>query len=180
MLRRVENVDVSHRAGFFTNKGLVTLHVGRKQHRTIANVHRSEYDQMLGHTAGYPVCFGQVGERSYWLFQGRWHWDNDGLSADQVYALLVTRDQRNQQRINRAQTIVAMQQQPAPTVRGAIPDDVKQYVWTRDGGCCRQCGSNVELQFDHVIPVAYGGATTAANLQILCGPCNRRKGASVV
>ncbi len=75
-----------------------------------------------------------------------------------------------------------MQHAPAPTIRGAIPDDLKQYVWQRDRGrCrCRQCGSNIELQFDHLIPLAFGGATTEQNLQILCGPCNRRKGASIV
>jgi 5-methylcytosine-specific restriction endonuclease McrA len=76
--------------------------------------------------------------------------------------------------------MVAMQQQPMPAARGAIPDDVKQFVWTRDGGRCCQCGSNVELQFDHMIPLAYGGASTVENLQVLCGPCNRRKGASVI
>lgn len=65
------------------------------------------------------------------------------------------------------------------SARRAIAPDLKQFVWKRDGGRCRQCGHNVELQFDHVIPIAYGGATTAENLQILCGPCNRRKGASV-
>lgn len=180
MLRRVENVSVSHKAGLFTKKGPIMLHVGGRVYQTFARVHRDEYQRMLNSTVTYPICFGRVGERSYWLFLNRWHWDNDGLSADQVHALVVTRDQRNQQRINRAQTMVAMQRQPTPTIRGAIPDDIKQFVWTRDGGRCRQCGSNVELQFDHVIPVAYGGGSTAENLQILCGPCNRRKGTSVI
>ena len=30
-----------------------------------------------------------------------------------------------------------------------------------------------------VIPVALGGATTIANLQLLCGDCNREKGADL-
>jgi hypothetical protein len=29
------------------------------------------------------------------------------------------------------------------------------------------------------IPVALGGATTVDNLQLLCGPCNRLKGADL-
>ena len=41
------------------------------------------------------------------------------------------------------------------------------------------CGAQFDLQYDHVIPVALGGATTAANLQVLCAPCNRRKGAGL-
>jgi 5-methylcytosine-specific restriction endonuclease McrA len=73
-----------------------------------------------------------------------------------------------------------MASQPVPAQRGAIPAGVKQLVWQRDRGQCRQCGANTELQFDHIIPLAKGGSTSDANLQILCGPCNRRKGASIV
>jgi len=35
------------------------------------------------------------------------------------------------------------------------------------------------LQCDHLIPVALGGATTVDDLQLLCGECNRLKGASL-
>jgi hypothetical protein len=59
----------------------------------------------------------------------------------------------------------------------AIPQDVKIRVAARDRGRCRQCGSTTELHFDHVIPWSKGGANTVANIQLLCGPCNRRKGA---
>jgi hypothetical protein len=181
MLRRVENAYITHKVGFFTKKGTYTLRLGaRTAYTSTAKIHRDDYQHMLNDSINNPIRFIWTGERSYWLFQNRWYWDNDDLSADQIYALLVTKAQREQQRINRAQTMVAMQQQPQPTLRGAIPDDLKQYVWTRDGARCRRCGSNVELQFDHVIPVAFGGATSAENLQILCGPCNRSKGASVV
>jgi hypothetical protein len=53
----------------------------------------------------------------------------------------------------------------------------------QDRGCgkgrwrCRQCGSNKELHFDHVIPWSKGGPNTVGNIQLLCGTCNRRKGA---
>ena len=59
----------------------------------------------------------------------------------------------------------------------AIPQDVKIEVAARDGGRCRQCGSNKELHFDHVIPWSRGGPNTVGNIQLLCGTCNRRKGA---
>lgn len=58
----------------------------------------------------------------------------------------------------------------------SIPQDVKIAVSVRDGGRCRQCGSAADLHFDHVIPWSKGGANTVANIQLLCGPCNRRKG----
>jgi 5-methylcytosine-specific restriction endonuclease McrA len=58
-----------------------------------------------------------------------------------------------------------------------IPQDVKIAVSARDGGSCRQCGSTQNLHFDHIIPVSRGGANTVANIQLLCGPCNRAKSA---
>jgi hypothetical protein len=135
---------------------------------------------MFERSDNQPAFLIAVGERRYWRFDGRWFWDNERLSADEVLALLVTRDQRRKASINRAQSIVAMAQAPAPaSSRGTVPEDMKQYVWTRDQGRCRQCGSNTELQFDHIIPWSMGGATSPENLQVLCGPCNRRKGASV-
>jgi HNH endonuclease len=58
-----------------------------------------------------------------------------------------------------------------------IPQDVKIAVAARDNGRCRQCGSSQDLHFDHVIPWSKGGANTVSNIQLLCGPCNRSKGA---
>jgi 5-methylcytosine-specific restriction endonuclease McrA len=60
-----------------------------------------------------------------------------------------------------------------------IPDDVKQLVWMRDRGRCVHCGAQTELQFDHVISVAMGCSGNPENLQVLCGPCNRRKSAGL-
>jgi 5-methylcytosine-specific restriction endonuclease McrA len=70
----------------------------------------------------------------------------------------------------------------APRVRGkgeTIPREMRRAVFERDGGKCAQCGSNFDLQYDHVLPVALGGATTIDNLQLPCGDCNREKGADV-
>ncbi|WP_067697005.1 TerD family protein [Nocardia jejuensis] len=60
-----------------------------------------------------------------------------------------------------------------------IPQEVKAQVWLRDGGKCVECGDSHYLEFDHVIPISRGGATSAANLQILCRGCNREKGARI-
>jgi hypothetical protein len=56
---------------------------------------------------------------------------------------------------------------------------VRQAVWERDGGRCVRCGSQQELQYDHIIPLARGGADTAENLQLLCASCDRAKGDSI-
>jgi hypothetical protein len=59
--------------------------------------------------------------------------------------------------------------------RDPIPEDVKLLVGARDAGACVRCGSNKELHFDHIIPVAKGGGNGEANIQFLCQPCNLKK-----
>ena len=59
--------------------------------------------------------------------------------------------------------------------RKTIPQNVKDKVWNRDNGKCVECGSNENLEFDHIIPVSKGGANTYRNLQLLCEHCNRSK-----
>src|SRR5260221_5675447 len=61
--------------------------------------------------------------------------------------------------------------------RPRVPHDARLFVWNRDGGCCRNCSSREDLQFDHVIPLARGGSNTAENIELLCGKCNRAKSA---
>lgn len=183
MLRRVENVQVFYQRdlwGLVTRRYKLLLQVGRKQHLSARRLSVREFRAMEAASAQQPVAYLTVGERTYWRYQDRWHSDNEGLDQAAVHALLTTRAMRNNDRVNRAKTVAAMAQAPVPSQRGVIPADVKQLVWARDGGACRSCGSNVELQFDHVIPVSADGSSTEENLQILCGPCNRRKGASIV
>ncbi len=59
--------------------------------------------------------------------------------------------------------------------RQSIPERVRHEVWRRDEGRCVECGSQENLEFDHIIPVSKGGANTARNLQLLCQSCNRAK-----
>ena len=96
-----------------------------------------------------------------------------------MFALLTTREQRQRQQLDRAKAIVATGMPSTNARRNAIPTDLRQLVFTRDKGRCQQCGSQSELQLDHIIPVALGGGTSAENLEVLCGPCNRKKGAGL-
>jgi hypothetical protein len=118
--------------------------------------------------------------RTWWLFKDAIYWEEDALEATQVKALALERMTKRDRRLSRAlammeqtETLVAMEREP-------IPDDIKVFVWNRDGGRCVKCRGNERLEFDHVIPVAMGGANTARNLQLLCEACNRSKGASLV
>jgi hypothetical protein len=61
----------------------------------------------------------------------------------------------------------------------AIPAAVKREVWLRDGGRCQWptadggvCGSTQRVQFDHVVPVARGGKSTADNMRLACAVHN--------
>ncbi|MDX6685622.1 MAG: hypothetical protein QOF26_1885 [Baekduia sp.] len=117
--------------------------------------------------------------RTYWWCLDRFYWEDEGLSAADVFALAYERHVRARRRLERARTTVALGQTPAAPRREGLSRDVRLAVWERDGGACVQCGATFELQFDHVIPVALGGANTIDNLQVLCGPCNRDKGAEL-
>lgn len=45
-------------------------------------------------------------------------------------------------------------------------------------GACRYCRAPlIEYHLDHRMPIALGGRTEDENLQLLCPPCNRAKGA---
>lgn len=57
----------------------------------------------------------------------------------------------------------------------SIPDGVRVEVFARDNCRCKRCGRTDALQLDHIVPHSKGGESTAENLQLLCGRCNRSK-----
>lgn len=48
------------------------------------------------------------------------------------------------------------------------------------GRACLNCASAVEMQWDHIVPLARGGANRPGNLQPLCRKCNERKQARTI
>ena len=62
-----------------------------------------------------------------------------------------------------------------PVRKRSITQSVKDRVWNRDGGKCVICGTNENLEFDHIIPFSKGGANSYRNIQLLCESCNREK-----
>lgn len=56
-----------------------------------------------------------------------------------------------------------------------ISTKVRDEVWNRAKGKCEECGSQINLEFDHIIPFSKGGSNTYRNIQLLCESCNRKK-----
>jgi hypothetical protein len=126
---------------------------------------------------------GDGGRRCYWWFRGRFWWEEEGLEADDVMALVLERERRRERRLDRARAGLASADGPpgggGVAGRQGIRLEVKRAVWARCGGRCVECGGDSLLEFDHVIPLAMGGSDSERNLQLLCSECNRRKGASL-
>ncbi len=59
-------------------------------------------------------------------------------------------------------------------------NDIKKRLFKQQEGHCNGCNVELEIQhfeIDHVIPKAKGGGDYMENYQLLCGNCNRTKGA---
>lgn len=106
------------------------------------------------------------------------YWEDEGLDSDDVKALIHQRERRPRQQLQTARSLMHADEAGRPT-RSTIPTDRRRQAFERDGGRCVECGSNFDLQYDHNLPVARGGATTIENLQLLCAECNRRKSDSL-
>jgi 5-methylcytosine-specific restriction endonuclease McrA len=172
MLREVKAAGFIREGVLFKRHRLV---VGKK--RTDFVLRRPAYTEVAGRQAVFPQAVLADEGRQYWAYAGSFYWEDDGLSAHDVQALVHERNTRRQRKLERAHA--TMRDEASPRRREAIPRDVRLAVFTRDDGRCVECASNFDIQYDHVIPVALGGATSVENLQILCADCNRRKGATL-
>ena len=66
-----------------------------------------------------------------------------------------------------------------PTKRVAWPAGLKQELMRRQNNTCVYCGHRRTartLEIDHIVPVVQGGSNDQSNLQVICSPCNQRKG----
>ena len=76
-------------------------------------------------------------------------------------------------KIDRLRQISSNRLQPN---RKQISDDVSAFVLQRDLNKCVLCGDDINLQFDHILPVSKGGNNEPENLRILCQQCNQSRG----
>jgi HNH endonuclease len=149
---------------------------GRRDFRPLS---RMTYRAILRDQREAPVAVAIDERRTWWMFRDRVFWEDDGLRAEEVMALALERERRRRRRLDRALDAMSGERDAAGPRREPIPEEVRRQVFRRDGGRCVACGGEELLQFDHVIPVALGGASAPENLQLLCAPCNRDKGAGL-
>jgi len=162
-----------------TGQRVCTLEVGKKELTTKDRRTKAEWRDYAKSSTTEPAPYRLKDGTTLWRYKEQWFKAEPGLTDEDVKAVIVSRDLGRQQEIKKAKTIAAAGRMPDGSLREPIPKNVRLTVWERDHGKCRSCGSTEELQCDHIIPVSMGGADSVENLQILCGTCNRKKGASV-
>jgi 5-methylcytosine-specific restriction endonuclease McrA len=172
MLREVKNARFEHRRSLFGRRYFLVEGGGEA-----VAWRRRPFETLMREQDERPVALFERDGRTYWAFEDRIFWEDDDLDAADVLALVRERQRRARRTLERAHAALAGE--AAAPRREPIPRAVRLAVFERDGGRCVECGSAFEIQYDHVIPVALGGAATVENLQILCAPCNRAKGAAV-
>lgn len=141
----------------------------------------TQYDQFVWQICDAQDLIGPApsdGEAFYVYKERVWAVDRDYDDDDRT-AIVIDAYLTRQKRINRIRARVEANGTDHGSGRKALTSDVKTAVWRRDSGRCVQCGSQMALEFDHIIPVSMGGSDTERNIQLLCAPCNRAKGGNL-
>lgn len=169
-----------------TDDHWLELHIGLRDHPKTARLRRRlgvSLPQAIGHvvmTWTWAVRYAPNGDLSRYdadviADAAGWDGDSDLFLAAMIEAVFLDRDLHIhdwQEYARRPRWRSALRQAWEGMARRLRP-----LIFERDGYRCRRCGSTSRLEVDHVIPLARGGSNDPSNLQTLCFPCNRRKGA---
>jgi hypothetical protein len=112
----------------------------------------------------------------YWIFKNRIFEENhsDDYSMEERKLLVMEEFDRERLQFEKLHAKF-FKTEISKANRVKIPSEIRIFVWQRDGGRCVECGTNENLEYDHIIPFAKGGSSTERNLQLLCANCNRLK-----
>jgi len=102
----------------------------------------------------------------------------EGPLLDSAFALRNdTAIHLNIHQVDTPEIAVRIKEPAAGSKRNTLSRETQKQVFDRDGGKCQYCGSQQNIQYDHIIPFSKGGSDEVSNLQILCRDCNLSKGA---
>jgi len=117
-----------------------------------------------------------IAAESLWLYQNLIYRAPLDLDSEEILLLIKEQELKKTKKLERLRRLVAVSDKlEKASRRERIPEEVQMFVWRRDGAKCVKCGSQENLEFDHIIPLSKGGASTARNIQLLCEACNRSK-----
>jgi len=124
-----------------------------------------------------PMLVAKRDGRRWWWYLDRFWWDDEGLSARDV-AALVTRGDR--ERTDRAAEVARTR---ASLFGEVLPPDkeetfspiVRFAVWCRDRGRCVDCRSLLDLEYVQIIHYSRGGSRWIKNVELRCAECRTRR-----
>ena len=157
----------------------------KKQYFCNLRFSKDVYEKMWSEAQKLPIklatgVYGAEKQEYYiYMYKEAFYLTEMEMASDDVALVIETTKKDYKQKLaNELDKIKAVAEAEGYN-REPIPEDVQVLVWNRDGGKCVRCGSNISLEFDHIIPLSKGGSNTARNIQLLCEKCNRSKGAKV-
>ena len=137
--------------------------------RRFARLARSQFVQ--------PVLVAKRDGRHWWWYSDRFWWDDVGLSAREVEALVLRSDFSHQRR---AEELAEARASVLGEERQSLPEPslspvVRFAVRCRDRGRCVDCGVTQDLGYDQIVPFSRGGWRWIANVELRCEPCRERR-----
>jgi 5-methylcytosine-specific restriction endonuclease McrA len=106
--------------------------------------------------ASKPVLLCQDGRRNLWPYLDGFWWDDDDLDAEDIKALVLQRKRQKEQKLRSARSLMRAEENGRPT-RTPVSTELRRAVFERDGGRCVECGSNFDIQYDHIGLEVAGG-----------------------
>lgn len=120
--------------------------------------------------------YGFQEEDALWLYKDAVYLARGNYSHDEKKLLILEYVKKEQRKFERLKNSLSEKEtEEIKYERTRISEEVRIAVWRRDQGKCARCGSRVNLEYDHIVPVSKGGGNTERNIELLCQDCNRFK-----